>query len=41
MNNITITVFGSAVIVNSLIEANTDQIDNLVLPLVTYIILSI
>lgn len=32
---------GIAVIVNSLIEALTDQVDNLVLPIVTYIILAI
>lgn len=35
------SVCGVAVIANSLIEALTDQVDNLVLPLVTYIILTI
>lgn len=31
----------AAIIVNSFIEANTNQVDNLVLPLVTFIILSL
>lgn len=35
-----IIISGIAVITNSLIEALTDQVDNLVLPLVTYIILT-
>lgn len=34
-------ICGVAVIINSLIEALTDQVDNLVLPIVTYIILVI
>lgn len=39
----TIQIFVSvaAIIVNSFIEANTNQVDNLVLPLVTFIILSL
>lgn len=36
-----IIIFEMAVIANALIEAKTDQIDNLVLPIVTFCILSI
>lgn len=36
-----IAKFGAAIVVNSIVETFTDQVDNLVLPLITYIILSI
>lgn len=38
---IKIATFVGACLANGLIEAKTDQIDNLVLPLVTYIVLTI
>lgn len=39
LNTLKAATAGAAIIVNSLIEARTDQVDNLVLPFVTYIIL--
>lgn len=39
--NVFIAKFGAAIVINSLVETFTDQVDNLVLPLVTYIILSL
>uniref|UniRef100_A0A1Q3FCU4 dolichol kinase n=1 Tax=Culex tarsalis TaxID=7177 RepID=A0A1Q3FCU4_CULTA len=39
LNTLKAATAGVAIIVNSLIEARTDQVDNLVLPFVTYIIL--
>lgn len=41
LNTRLMAVCGVAVIVNSLVEALTDQVDNLVLPIVTYIILAL
>lgn len=40
LNTRLVAVSGVAVITNSLVEALTDQVDNLVLPIVTYIILA-
>lgn len=39
LNTLKAATAGVAIIVNSLIEARTDQVDNLVIPFVTYIIL--
>lgn len=36
-----LTVFAVAIVTNAVVEAKTDQIDNLVLPLVTYAILAL
>lgn len=33
--------YGAAIVVNSIVETFTDQVDNLVLPLITYIILAL
>lgn len=43
LNVTTFQIFVSvaAIIVNSFVEANTNQVDNLVLPLVTFIVLSL
>lgn len=36
-----LAVFAAAIVTNSVVEAKTDQIDNLVLPLITYAILTV
>jgi dolichol kinase len=40
MNSLKIATAGFGIIVNALVESKTDQVDNLILPLITFFIFS-